>query len=144
MADYTDLIARLEKATGPDRELDAAIIVATTPTRSTADDLIYLTETRSDDQCAPGTYWLKQRSGASLHTAPELTASIDSALALVERCLPKLGCIDAFHELEKFPNAWRATIGRGSHKYRSSAPTAPLAILTALLHAVASEKQVND
>lgn len=85
------LIEKCGAATGPDRGLDAAIVVATTPTEDRGDDLIYLRQVRKDDQCAPGAYWRCSRSGMSLHTAPELTASIDAALALVERLLPGWG-----------------------------------------------------
>lgn len=73
MPDLSDLIRRVEEAKGPDRELDAEITVAIMGTTSTDDDLIYHRLPAKDDHCAPGTYWRKQRSGASLRTSAELT-----------------------------------------------------------------------
>lgn len=87
------LQARIREATGPDRELDAWIVVMLTPTRATADDLVYLIKTEPEDHCAPGTYWLKQRSGASLRTAPLFTTDPDglgACVALMREVLP--GC----------------------------------------------------
>lgn len=84
---------RMRAATGPDRKLDAEIIVALTPTKVTADDLVYLSVPRKEDYCQPGTYWLKQRSGLSLRTAPCLTSDPDglgACVALMREVLP--GC----------------------------------------------------
>jgi len=79
---------RVREATGPDRELDAWIIVMLTPTKVTDDDLVYLIKTEPEDHCAPGTYWLKQRSGASLRTAPLLTTDLGACVALMRSLLP--------------------------------------------------------
>lgn len=80
------LIEKLEKATGPDRELDAAIAVAIFVTKSTEDDLIYAKERARDgsDATHPGHYFIKSRSGASARTASAYTASIDAALTSLE------------------------------------------------------------
>lgn len=80
-----DLIARLEAATGADRDLDASIAVAITPTQKTDDDLIYARERDKDgsDATHPGHYFIKSRSGASARTAPLYTSSVDAALTLV-------------------------------------------------------------
>lgn len=55
-----ELRARVEKCSGPDREIDGALAAA----------------------FEPGVYDVWP------HLTPEFTASIDAALALVERCLP--------------------------------------------------------
>lgn len=75
-----------------------------------------------------------------LHPYRPYTASLDAALALVERCLP-----DAYRDLGEGYDTkaqrrfWLATLtyhtpGRGSHS--AEAPTAPLALICALLVAM--------
>lgn len=99
MMEASELIERLEKATAPDRNLDAALHVALVRPEQRADDLRYFRVPSANmdhmEMCAPGTYWLKERSGASLQTAPAYTASLDAALALVERSGWRLYTIDA-------------------------------------------------
>jgi hypothetical protein len=80
-----ELAERVEAAAGPDRELDAEIAVAVQydlpgPMGECA---ATLRVPRRDDECQAGTYWLVQRSGMSLRTAPPFTESLDSALKLV-------------------------------------------------------------
>ena len=77
------LIARLREATGADREIDADIAVATFATQSTADDLIYARREGPSGATERGHYYIKDRSGYTLTTAPEFTASIDTALTLL-------------------------------------------------------------
>lgn len=86
--DLTSLIERVEKATGPDRELDAAIEVAMLGTTHMPDDLIYYKTTTRADHCLPGAYWRVSRSGEYLRTSEKYTSSLDAALALVEEKLP--------------------------------------------------------
>lgn len=137
-----ELRERVEKATGPDREIDALLEVETTPIVASDDDLIYLLPIHRDDHCKAGTYWRKARSGASLHTAPLYTASVDAALALVERCLPNW--TDA-------SNATAPECGidwdlfepvRYGRRVKGTGKTRPLAILAALLSAL--EAQADD
>ena len=81
----SNLIHRLERATGPDRELDAEIAVAIKhdlPAPMGECQATLRFPHKSDD-CAEGTYWLVQLSGKSLRTAPHYTASLDAALTLV-------------------------------------------------------------
>ena len=87
-----ELIAKLESASEGSRELDALVTVALRLDckRGLSDDLQYLSPIRRDDECAIGTYWYVCRSGRSLRTAEPVTTSIDAALALAERVLPKL------------------------------------------------------
>jgi len=79
----SNLIERLENATGPDRALDAELHVALFKPKQYADDLRYFRVPHASmdhmDMCAPGTYWLKERSGQSLRTAPQYTAEFDVA-----------------------------------------------------------------
>lgn len=83
-SDLTSLIERVEKATGPDRELDADIDVATFRTVMTDDDLIYARKRDpGEDATHPGHYFIKSRSGAQAVIAPAYTASIDAVLTLL-------------------------------------------------------------
>lgn len=83
-ADELDALAeRVEKLMGQDREIDALIACAVFKTIMTDDDLIYCDPVRKYEECAPGTYWLVQRSGRSLQTALKLTESLDAAMSLV-------------------------------------------------------------
>jgi hypothetical protein len=74
-ADLTGLIERVEKATGPDRYLDGAIWKALHP---------QLADTNARDTAG----WLVGGDHAQATRAPEITASLDAALALVEEKLP--------------------------------------------------------
>lgn len=83
-----NLIDKLERADGPDRELDAEIAVATKlgcrPNLS--DDLEYLSLPNKHDRgpgVTAGNYWFHCRSGMSLRSAPAYTASIDAAMTLL-------------------------------------------------------------
>ena len=81
------LIERLEAAETGSRELDAAVAVAAKVDLPSpmGDCKATLRLPRKDDDCASGTYWLVQRSGMSLRTAPPLSTSIDAALTLVPK-----------------------------------------------------------
>jgi hypothetical protein len=79
--DLTALIARVEAATGPDRELDAASFVAITPgcvevERRPPDGLI------ESDQAAWLFRWKPRRWSDSWRAVPRYTASLDAALTL--------------------------------------------------------------
>lgn len=78
-ADDRPLVARLEKATGPDRELDREILFATFPKERTAifDGVKHISTTTA----ANGDFWFL--SLADRHDVPDYTASIDAALTLV-------------------------------------------------------------
>lgn len=73
MTDFADLLARVREAKGPDRDLDAAIALATGWTHEVNHE--------EDYEC-----WRKSDGKAAY--LPRYTASIDAALALVERMLP--------------------------------------------------------
>lgn len=83
------ITGRLLMSFAPDRDLDAVIAVAITPTVKTADDMTYARERYRDgsDATHPGHYFMVSRSGASARTAPEYTKSVDAALTLLpEEC----------------------------------------------------------
>jgi hypothetical protein len=111
MSDLAELLKRVEAATGPDRELEWDI-----------------------DEAITGEV-------PDFHGCPHYTASIDDALALVERKLPdhKWG----IHQPKD--GTYRAHVTKRSPlrpmPNTADAPTAPLAILAALLAALLHEGQ---
>lgn len=77
MSDLADLIGRLESATGPDRQLDAEIVVAITP------DVVGIEPTVMNKRewlfrFDPPRRWLE-----SWLSVPAYTASLDAAVTLV-------------------------------------------------------------
>ena len=84
----TDLIDRLKAADGASRELDAEIAIFLA--EPTEEELYYKPWTVLDDgpNEGPGCYFVHTRSGRMMRHAPEYTASLDAALALVEDKLP--------------------------------------------------------
>jgi len=130
-ADIASLLERVTAATGPDRVLDLDLARALVP------DVVVLRRNDDDTANEPHTYW-------------EYTTSIDAALALVERMLPgwKWGVASvAVKTGEKSPEGYpRYGTGFRAHVTQVSAlrpmpsvaegPTAPLAILVALLRSL--------
>ena len=86
MTDYSALLDKLRAAKGPDRGLDAELWLATTP-GATRKQWSYLHEatgrTCDVDETRDSTH--------RLVVVPEITASVDAALVLVERELPGIG-----------------------------------------------------
>ena len=85
MVDFDPIIAKLERAKEGSRGLDAAVAVAAAVDLPSpmGEAKAYLKVPHKDDRCELGTYWLVQRSGDSLHSAPAYTTSLDAALTLV-------------------------------------------------------------
>lgn len=84
MSELKSIIERVEAASGPDRELDGLIAVATFQTVSTDDDLIYARKRDpGEDATHPGHYFIKSRSGAQAVSAPAYTSSLDAVMALM-------------------------------------------------------------
>ena len=123
MSELRALRERVEKAEGPDRELDADIFFALNP------EIQELRPHFSAGQVAA--------------IVPELTASIDAAVALIERKLPGYG----FEVLASDRDSYRAAVwpwisSRGTraqigHQH-SYAKTPALALIAALLSALES------
>lgn len=120
MSDYGELLAKVKAAVGPDRELDAAVYRA-------------FAEKDAD------AHWFTFRNGVyyTNDTCPPVTASIDGALALVERVLP--GTHVSLFQYERWQcDFLMSEDGEWWHDAnapRGDAATAPLAILAALLTA---------
>lgn len=84
----TDLITRLSKLDAPDREVDAEICIALQyVTQKGATNIRRDTDEEFKDE------WLDFEVDGELWTekTPELTASVDAAIALAERVLPGWG-----------------------------------------------------
>ena len=110
MSKYADIIARLEKADGPDRGIDGAIAMVL----------------------------------GLMPNGDRYTASIDAAIALVERMLP-LHSIQIDHECRKRTSIYKddgfAMCSKPSSWLSyADAPTAPLAILLALFRALDAQE----
>lgn len=122
-----DVLERVRACKGASIELDARIVCAFLPGPSYNS---MRSEGYSDADLAAG--------------HPAYTASIDAALALVERKLP--GCKKSFTELV---DGWLASVLIADNErpefvaedFHAEAPTAPLAILTALLLALTTLPQ---
>lgn len=145
MRDLADLIARVEGASGPDRELDADLHLAF----GQAPNEHYNRPWRhpillSEEHRRPGLLEYVEISGVSARPAPIYTASIDAALALMERCLPGLVLVmrRLANGLWQVDEAW---IYNGPHDATdfdvdSSPRPGALAILLALLRALQSQE----
>jgi hypothetical protein len=82
------LADRVEKLSGPDREVDAMIAVALDyglppPMGECRASLRMPRASHDYERVEPGHYWLVQMSGMSLRSAPLFTASLDAAMTLV-------------------------------------------------------------
>jgi hypothetical protein len=142
-----DLLARAEAATGPNFELEHTIFEALS------------LPTIREWNGAPVTSWFRDDGYYGFNTedgyrhlrcikAPAVTASLDAALALVERVLP-----EAYRDLGEGYDTkaqrryWIATFtyhvpGRGSHSAEAATPA--LALIAALLRALQNAAPVGD
>ncbi len=135
-SDMVELLARIEAATGPDRELDGDlhnVLFGTAYVRSAGSVSGFMTSETDNGNPYVERY----------------TASIDAALALVERMLPgyrwgvsAVGIKRGTHPDGKaaYVDGFRAHVTESSPlrpmPSTADAPTAPLAILAALLKAL--------
>lgn len=136
-ADLPKLLAQVLDATGPDRELDAALAVAFLPGARAA-----------EADSVAGTYWCYSPSlGAYLLIAERYTASLDAAIALMERVLPgwRMGVRDDIGVVTAwlYSPDFKATLSRVVQGYMvegQRGATRPLALLTAMLKALIAKK----
>lgn len=113
----SELIEALEKAEGPSRDIDADIAIAT-------------------GKVASRDYWSIDYLKAGL--VPEYTASVDAALALVERVLPDANCWG----VDKDERGFQAYVQRNGVKsghwaqFSEHGTSAPIALVLATLKAI--------
>ena len=140
MADLAELLERVKAATGPDREIDVALWLAMTPGAT------YRTTRVRHDRT--GREWdinEPRINGGAMVEVPEYTASLDAALALVERVLDT-----AFIDIEvakRFVGGeahGRAEICGPDADAYATAATPALALLAALLSALAAQNSVGN
>lgn len=108
------LIERLEKASGPDRDLDGAIAVAVGPW--------------TERHGLPGP-WVSKGPNHAINEAPHFTASLDAALTLVPEgwivVSMKNGDLDRKYYDIRASTKWSVIIARNGHKLE-----APSEVLT--------------
>lgn len=120
MSDRTELIARLEKATGPDRELDEAIVKALYPESIVA---IYCV---GDEE---PTVFHAEPLVRNKRELPHFTSSLDAAMTLVPAdCEWEAGSA-------KLIDAHWARLVSAAEEYKAKSTTAPLALCIAALKA---------
>jgi len=138
MTDLAGLIERLEGATGKDPELDADLRWALDRQRA---ERAYWNGALGMPRALPEHAKLAGLGRISVISAfPSLTASLDAALAFVERVLPGSYWRVARHEpqLARLPGSgpfW-ASVGAPGEQEGAWGNTAPLAILIASLKAL--------
>lgn len=128
-AEVQTLLERVEKATGPDRDLDLDLAVALVP------DVVCLRHNRYTGDNETFTRW-------------EYTASIDAALALVERVLPGFQEIRLQFSLPLgiycTATIYKDTLTKeAGETFIAPNKSAPLAILAALLRALIAQADAN-
>jgi len=135
-----ELIERLEKAEGPDREIDADILLALDQQPNEH----YKEPWRrpillSREQQRPGLLEYVEISGVSARAAPAYTASLDAALSLVERKLPGVHWSVSNAAVKPRANVWMPQPTRPIMGPYSSGATPALAVCLALLRALSTE-----
>lgn len=144
MTPLTDLLRRVEGATGPDRELDADVLAALLDARRERGyHNANAMRAKGSADLPARDYW--RRCG------PLVTASVDAALALVERVLP--GLVIDMCRLGRPGNQFQVRevliycgeepdVLEVERDYWPARP-APLAILEALLHALIARESAD-
>lgn len=153
MTDLQSLIERVEKLTGPDREVDAELCLAFSYIGWVENPLNLR---RSEDHSNLLDYEADEDGDGHLSgctdCAPELTASVDAALAFAERVLPGwvLGSIVRAYSAGDDPSPYYCVLvapgsggvpGDWSGRIEATADTIPLAIILAALRAKKKEAQ---
>ncbi len=143
MSDLKELLELVENATGPDREIDADLFVALINPEwvtSKKDPGFAAADKRS--------FWPEGKARyitRDCKPAPQYTASIDAAVALVERMLPGWS-IEMVRTRYCTVEMWKAdeqgffNSGRDPIVRRTEGYTLPLAILAALLKALIAQE----
>jgi len=140
MSSLTELRERVERATGPDRELDIEIAGALFELSRLTKKLQRSLGFRPGS-VEPQIIIRDRFAGADTEPIPYYTASIDAALALVERKLP-----GAEYDITTLYGVAHVDLplnysDQSSECGRRADGSVPLAILTALLRALESQEQ---
>jgi hypothetical protein len=132
MSDFSDLIARLQSATEGSRELDALIAAATG----------WVLSGRSDHVDDDKVHDIWRCGEVERYAPPEVTRSVDAALALIERKLP--GNFVLVKSIESNPGEiiWNGKIESVNYELRAwaNASTPALALCLALLRALPDQQ----
>lgn len=123
------LIERLEKLEGPDREVEAEIDVALFGGETVWKTANYTMESYPASRRPSATHI----GGFANEHVPSYTASLDAAVALVERVLPGW---DGFVPINAKGEAWVWPAGGMGKGHRVSAATPAIALLIATLKAL--------
>lgn len=138
MSDIAALLERVRAATGPDRYADCHLWVIA----QGGDARMHVCDSSTQDfiwERGIDGFWV--RDVVKFRAVPRYTASVDAALALVERKLPGWVCEtlgqDATGRLGEMKGiGWTAEFSNGLSTHQGQAPTLPLAIILALLSAL--------
>lgn len=126
-----DIAQRLKEATGPDRDLEISMAEAVYSRLSRGEFeryLMYPVERGTNPRMAP----------------KHFTCSIDDALALVNRVLPRATwLVGSGRRRSKVTLPWYSLSLTGEF-YESNAPTEPLAILKALFAALIEQEETDE
>lgn len=133
-ADLKELLERVEKAEGPDRELDVLIAQAIAKPTTMLNGLTF--------DGAVAAYPNDLAGIAQNWPVPTYTASLDAALALVERVLP--GWKKAFSHRSFQYDGWLVTLVPVSgDAQQGRSESAALALLAAMLNALLSQREAS-
>lgn len=123
-----DIIAKLEKASGPDRDIDALIATSVCG---------YVFEKRGRDQKpwyypnADNNHDRKSLDDPGFWRLPDWTRSLDASLALVESQLPRRGL-----QIMTDSGVWRAVISPHEDMFEGMSTSPAVALLIALFRAL--------
>lgn len=133
------LLARVEGAAGADREIDAEIALTFQIPNEHYNAPLRRPVLSPPQHHRPGLLEYVEISGVSARPAPEYTASVDAALALVGRVMPGWELLISDEGDE--PDKWVASMGprHTFTSYEGVGPTPALALLAALLRAKIAE-----
>lgn len=140
MGSAPDLLAKLERATGPDRELDALIDIACGPKPlGDIEHWVNLWDHGWRLGREPGHVYMRQHAGADEYAnypSPAVTASLDAALALVERVLPGWGFDITYRAAWGNCTACVIANDRRAPPHTGAGATPAFALLSALIRAL--------
>jgi len=135
MTDLNALLDRVKTATGPDREIDAAVTIAIGDGPGEGWVLIEQNNPRVFNMDAGR--WI---NGGRIRTPKPFTASIDSALALTERMLPgRMVAMGTCGE-DDMPWACVTSMIDPCPDFAASGPDIPNAIIAATLSALIAKE----